>query len=65
MVWTTRTRREPRRHVGRLGATVAAVACMSVFLTPALALVASTPASAAGNAVLPTDPAPGLSLIHI
>jgi hypothetical protein len=47
--------------VPRLGATIAAVACVTAFLTPAFALLSTAPASAAGNAVLPTSPSPGTS----
>jgi hypothetical protein len=38
---------------------------MSAFLAPALALLSTTPAAAAGNAVLPTDPGPGNSPVVI
>jgi hypothetical protein len=59
MWWNTNDRREQRRRTHRVGATIAAAACVSAFLTPALALLSTAPASAAGNAVLPTSPGPG------
>ena len=53
--------RKSRSRSLRAFATIGAAACVGTFLTPALALLSTTPASAAANAVIPTSSSPGTS----